>query len=129
MATIAQQIEVIPPTYREVSVQIVAKPVSIGQTGEVIEKIQTLVRNFLDPLKGGRHNKGWDLGKHIYIADIAYILISKIDGLNYIKKITLQKIINEEIKESVTGQEEGWINMEYNALPLPGKITVQIDGF
>lgn len=108
---ILNRIDVVGPGYKRVDVTVKVKPISLGESSIVSDRIKEKLRTFLHPLKGGENGEGWDFGQSIFISKMAAV-IEDIEGVDYVKGIVPEK----------------QILMEPNALPFSGDITVEIEG-
>jgi len=84
----AHQIEVIGPTYLPIDVTATLAPKDPAQTGTVEQDALSALAEFLHPLYGGPDGLGWDLGRSVYVSDIAGVL-GNVDGVDYIEELSL----------------------------------------
>jgi len=108
---VLDRIEVVGPEYETIDLSIKVKPVSVGESNVVIDRIKERLRLFLHPLKGGQKGEGWDFGEDIFISRIA-AATENIPGVDYVKDITPGK----------------QISIKPNALPRAGNIEIIIEG-
>lgn len=121
--TIHNRISVVGPDYVRINADVKVKPSSLEESTIVSDRIKERLETFLHPLKGGLAGNGWDFGQPILISQMAAV-IEDLEGVDYVKKIELEKIKKEKIEEiSVTGQ----ILIEPDTLPCPGDISIEIE--
>jgi hypothetical protein len=125
LMTISDRIKVVGPEYAEINIYVNVKPVFLGESVIVSERIEKRLRNFLHPLRGGLMGKGWDFGQAIVISQMAAV-IEGTEGVDYVKEIMLSKIMPGQKEEKATGIEQ--IAIEQNALPCAGTIDIEIAG-
>ena len=85
---VATVLEVVKPSYVEISVKVTLVRRTVGQTDRVRKEIEERLRRFLHPLVGGRDGKGWQFGRSVYKSDLARI-VEDIPGVEMIDSITL----------------------------------------
>ena len=123
LLTIRDKIEVIGSDYVTINVYVNVKPVSLGESALIVEKIEKRVTTFLHPLTGGMRGEGWDFGQAVVIAQMAAV-IEDIEGVDYVKEIVLIKIVSGNEEETATGIEQLFI--EPDSLACAGTINVEI---
>ncbi|HSS95542.1 MAG TPA: baseplate J/gp47 family protein [Terriglobales bacterium] len=84
----AHTIHVTGPTYLPVDVTAVIAPIDVTMAGEVEQAARAALENFLHPLYGGPGGKGWDLGRDVFISDIAAVL-AEVDGVDFVEELSL----------------------------------------
>lgn len=104
---------VIPPEYVKVSVntEVVIKPKYLKNTVE--EAVKKALKNFLNPIIGGKDGNGWPFGRSVYISEV-YELIEGVEGVDYIESVKLKK--GEEGAE-----QEGDVNIPEYGLTFSGE--------
>ena len=85
MATV---LEVVKPTYLEVSIKVTLVRRTIGQSDRVRREIEERLRRYLHPLAGGKDEKGWPFGRALYKSDIARV-VEDIPGVEMIDAVTI----------------------------------------
>ena len=98
---IAMQKVVILPTgsteqhgrHLPIDVDAVIVPLDPAQAGSVEQRAREAVETFLHPLRGGPEGRGWDLGRDVFLSDIAAVL-ERVAGIDYVKELSL--LINSE---------------------------------
>jgi hypothetical protein len=85
---VATVLEVVKPTYVEVSIKVTLIRRTVGQTDRVRREIEQRLRRYLHPLVGGKDDKGWPFGRSVYKSDLAHI-IEDIPGVELIDAITI----------------------------------------
>jgi Baseplate J-like protein len=81
-------LEVIKPSYLEISIKVTLIRRSVGQSDRVRREIEDRLRRYLHPLVGGRDGKGWPFGRSVYKSDLAHI-VEDIPGVEVIDAITI----------------------------------------
>lgn len=84
----AHQIRVIGPTYLAVDVAATIAPKDPTTAGEVEQSARKALQDFLHPLYGGPGGKGWDLGRDVFLSDIASVL-ADVDGADFVEDLSL----------------------------------------
>ncbi|MSP60330.1 MAG: putative baseplate assembly protein [Myxococcales bacterium] len=81
-------LEVIKPSYIEISIKVTLIRRSVGKTERVRAEIEDRLRRYLNPLQGGRDGKGWPFGRAVYKSDLAHF-VEDIPGVEVIDSITI----------------------------------------
>jgi len=84
----AGRVHVIGPRYMGVDVSAVLVPVSADQAGEVENRVREAIQRFLHPLLGGPNGRGWELGRDVYLSDLAAV-IERVPAVDHVKELTL----------------------------------------
>jgi uncharacterized phage protein gp47/JayE len=84
----AHRIEVIGPTYLPVNVEATLAPKDLTHAGTVEQAARAALEEFLHPLRGGPDGQGWDLGRGVYLSDVAGVLGS-VAGVDFVEELTL----------------------------------------
>jgi uncharacterized phage protein gp47/JayE len=84
----ALQIYVTGPDYLEIDVAATIKPVNPSDAGAVEQRAREEIENFLHPLTGGPEGKGWELGRDVYLSDLAGV-IERVEGVDYVEELAL----------------------------------------
>jgi predicted phage baseplate assembly protein len=84
----SQQIYVTGPDYLDIGVNATIAVIDFGEAGAVEKNARQALEDFLHPLRGGPDGKGWDLGRDVFLSDIA-ALLERVDGVDYVKEIEL----------------------------------------
>jgi hypothetical protein len=84
----ASQIHVTGPDYLAVGVDATIAPIDSTEAGAVEARARQALEEFLHPLRGGPDRKGWELGRDVFLSDIAAVL-ERVDGVDYVKEIDL----------------------------------------
>lgn len=110
------QINVIGPTYFPVDVEATIAPKDQKQAGTVEQAARAALELFLHPLYGGPLGQGWDLGRGVYVSDVASAL-AKVPGLDYVDRLSL----------SVNGQLQGdHVEVADEQIIVAGQITLNM---
>ena len=86
---ITTQLQVIPPSYVEISVKATVIIKAGYNPEQVREKVnKTLTEEFLHPLNGGNQGKGWSFGRTVYKSEV-YKVMDKTFGVDYVENLQL----------------------------------------
>jgi hypothetical protein len=82
-------IHVISPAYVRVNVNATVVPMdTFRDDSQIRDKVLKKLNDFLHPIKGGVDEKGWPIGRSIYLSDV-YNLIENIEGVNYVLRLSI----------------------------------------
>lgn len=82
-------IHVISPSYVRVNVNATVVPMdTFRDDSQIRDKVLKKLNDFLHPIKGGVDEKGWPIGRSIYLSDV-YNLIENIEGVNYVLRLSI----------------------------------------
>ncbi|HMI52382.1 MAG TPA: putative baseplate assembly protein [Candidatus Saccharimonadales bacterium] len=84
----AGQINVIGPSYFPVDVDATIAAKDLKKAGTVEQAARAALEEFLHPLRGGPGGQGWDLGRGVYLSDIATVL-GGVTGVDYVERLSL----------------------------------------
>src|SRR5262249_39335500 len=84
----AHSIEVIGPDYLPVDVTATLAPIDPASAGEVEQAALDALSAFLHPLYGGPGGLGWDLGRGVFLSDVAAVL-GAATGVDYVEDLKL----------------------------------------
>ncbi len=103
-------LEVKGPVYVgfSIHVKVVIANEKVEDTLAIKKKMDSELRSFFHPLKGGSSGYGWPMGRSIYISEI-YYLLEDIDGVDHVEKLLLKDDKGQE-KEKI---KIGDINLPY----------------
>lgn len=82
------QINVIGPTYLAIDIDATLAAKDPTQAGTVEEDARVALESFLNPLTGGPGGAGWDLGRGVFLSDIAGALAG-VSGIDYVQDLSL----------------------------------------
>lgn len=82
------RIHVTGPTYLPVNVDATVAPIDPSQAGAVEKAARSALERFLHPLLGGPSGEGWDLGRDVFLSDIAAEL-ERTEGVDHVEELTL----------------------------------------
>lgn len=82
------RIHVTGPTYLPVGVAASITPVDPSQAGAVEKSVRAALERFLHPVLGGPGGTGWELGRDVYMSDVAAEL-ERVPGVDYIESLDL----------------------------------------
>jgi len=84
----APRITVIGPTFHPVSVNAAVAPRVAGDASVVRDAVSAALAKFFHPLTGGPNGRGWELGRDVWISDVAALLES-IPGVDYVQRLQI----------------------------------------
>jgi len=82
------RIHVTGPAYLPVDVAATIAPVNPSKAGAVERRVREALERFLHPLVGGPGGRGWDLGRDVFLSDVA-AEVERVDGVDYVQELTL----------------------------------------
>jgi hypothetical protein len=81
-------IDVVEPSYREVSISVDVFPEFIDQAVPLEKKVMSVLKEFFHPITGGPDQTGWDFGRYAYESDI-YSKLEGIEGVDHIENLKI----------------------------------------
>ena len=84
----AEQIYVTGPDYLPIEVRATLAPKVPSEAGKVEQRGRQAIEDFLHPLRGGPEGRGWELGRDLYLSDLAAVL-ERVEGLDYVKELAV----------------------------------------
>jgi len=84
----AHHITVTGPTYLAIDVMATIAPKDPTTAGRVEQEARTALSKFLHPLYGGPGGHGWDLGRNVFLSDIAAVL-GGVEGVDFVEELAL----------------------------------------
>jgi hypothetical protein len=84
----AGRVHVIGPDYFAVDVAATMAPATGASPGDVEQRARAALHRFLHPLHGGPQGRGWDLGRDIFMSDVAAVL-EQVPGVDYVEELAL----------------------------------------
>jgi Baseplate J-like protein len=85
---VAHQIYVTGPDYVAIDVEATLVPLDPAEAGVVEQRGREAIETFLHPLRGGPERRGWELGRDVFLSDVAAVL-ERVAGLDYVKELAL----------------------------------------
>ncbi len=112
----AHHIEVTGPAYLPIDVDATLAPRDVSQAGTVEEDARAVIAYFLNPLYGGPDSQGWDLGRGVFLSDVAGVLAG-VRGIDYV----------EELRLSVNGELVGnQVQVPPDQIVVAGQIRLKL---
>jgi predicted phage baseplate assembly protein len=109
-------IRVIGPDYLPIDVTATLAPKDPTQAGTVERAARAALQKFLHPLDGGPGGQGWDLGRNVYLSDIAAVL-GDADGVDFV----------EELFMSVNGAlQDGVVQVPAGKIVVAGELELKL---
>jgi hypothetical protein len=84
----AGQIYVTGPEYLFIDVRVTLVPRDPAEAGVIEARSRVALEEFLHPLIGGPDRSGWELGRDVYMSDIAAVL-ERVEGVDFVKELDL----------------------------------------
>ncbi|MCI0485449.1 MAG: putative baseplate assembly protein, partial [Blastocatellia bacterium] len=84
----AGHINVTGPDYLPVDVDATIAPVDLSEAGAVERAAREALGEFFHPLRGGPEGRGWELGRDVYLSDVASVL-ERVAGVDYVEELAL----------------------------------------
>jgi hypothetical protein len=110
------RIRVIAPDYLPVDVSATIAPAATTAPGDVERRARAAIARFLHPLVGGPQGRGWDLGRDIYLSDLAAVL-EQVDGVDYVEELAL-------LRQGVPFGEQ--VSIDYDRMAVAGTILLTL---
>ena len=84
----AQRIYVTGPDYLPVDVEATIAPIDSAEAGSAGQRAQEALQAFLHPLHGGPDRRGFDLGRDLFLSDVAAVL-ERVPDVDYVEDLAL----------------------------------------
>ena len=78
------------PSFFPVGVETMIVPVDASQAGVVEQSVRAVLEEFLHPLRGGPGGRGWELGRDVYLSDVA-AKIERVEGVDFVEEVMLTR--------------------------------------
>lgn len=85
---IGTRVEVVAPTYLEVTVQANVQSAAGTNRATLQQAIVAAISDFFDPLTGGPNGTGWPFGRDVYRSEIMRV-IDEVPGVDFVSSLTL----------------------------------------
>ena len=85
---IGTRVEVVSPTYLEVTVRAEVKALAGVSKANLAEKIVEALNRFFDPLAGGPDGTGWPFGRDVYRSEVMQV-IDEVAGVDHVASLDL----------------------------------------
>ncbi len=85
---VGTRVEVVGPTYLEVSVRAHVRSLQGANTAALQNAVVAALDRFLDPLVGGPDGSGWPFGRDVYRSEVMRI-IDEVPGVDYVASLEL----------------------------------------
>jgi predicted phage baseplate assembly protein len=104
------------PAYFPVDVTVSIAPLDASEAGLVEQRVRAAIELFLHPLHGGPEGRGWELGRDLYLSDLASA-VEQVEGVDYADDLTL-------LLDSVPQGES--VRVLAGRMVVAGKISVRM---
>jgi hypothetical protein len=81
-------IHVTGPQYFPIDVEVTVVPKIASEAGTVEQRVRRALEDFLHPLRGGPRGNGWELGRDVFLSDVAAV-VENVTGLDFAQEIAL----------------------------------------
>jgi hypothetical protein len=81
-------INVTGPKYFPIDVEVTVVPKIASEAGTIEQRVRKALADFLHPLGGGPRGAGWELGRDVFLSDVAAV-IENVAGVDFAKEIVL----------------------------------------
>ncbi len=85
------KLEVGPPAYQWVDVDVRFRPAVGSVPDDVREAVESKLYAFLNPITGGTDGKGWPFGRDLFLADIMAVLLP-VPGVDFLRSVKLYPV-------------------------------------
>lgn len=85
---VTTRLHVVAPEYQHITLDVYLTLKENTLEKEVIEKAKSIIKEYFDPLIGGKDGKGWPLGRQLYPSEI-YQLLEGLNGVDHVINIKL----------------------------------------
>ena len=123
---ITTKIQVIPPVYGEISIDLSVSISDFSKFSEVKNSLEQKLTQFLDPLNGNVDGKGWDFGQIPCYSDF-FTVINSIEGIESINNLQISLKV-EEKSLSITSDKTTEIKVPPYLLIVPDELNIEIVG-
>jgi uncharacterized phage protein gp47/JayE len=111
-----ERIIVIGPDYFPIDVTATIAPAVSASPGDVERAARDAIARFLHPLKGGPRGRGWDLGRDVFLSDLAAVL-EQVPGVDYVEELAL-------LREGVPAGER--VDIADDRIAVAGTVTLTL---
>ncbi|MBI1742445.1 putative baseplate assembly protein [Candidatus Acetothermia bacterium] len=84
----SSHIYVTGPDYFPIDVAATIAPIDPAEAGAVEKRARDALEEFLHPLRGGPDKRGWELGRDVFLSDVASVL-ERVEGVDYVEEVSL----------------------------------------
>ncbi|HUS09300.1 MAG TPA: putative baseplate assembly protein [Pyrinomonadaceae bacterium] len=91
----AHRIYVTAPTYLAIDIDTTVVPIDPAEAGLVEQRMVESMAAFFHPLTGGPEGQGWELGRDVFLSDVASVL-ERVAGVDYLKDLRL--LLNSQLQ-------------------------------
>jgi uncharacterized phage protein gp47/JayE len=88
------------PDYLPIDVDTTVVPIDVDESGLVGQRVKERLLAFFHPLTGGPDGVGWDMGRDVYLSDVASILerVAGVDHLNDLSLLLDSQLQGESVR-------------------------------
>jgi hypothetical protein len=110
------RITIAGPNYEPLDLTLTVTPISASQAGAMESSVRSAVGEFLHPIRGGPDGRGWDLGRDVFLSDVAAV-VEAVPGVDYVEEIEL-------LRENVPQGES--FAVASGSIVVAGTITIKL---
>jgi len=109
-------VHVTRPRYRDLAIKVVLVRQPSFSAETVKSEVQFRIKEFLDPLVGGKNKKGWQFGRQVSKIDI-YHVVEAVPGVEFVEKVAITDMNNNIALD--------FVRLEEDELPYAMKVDVE----
>jgi hypothetical protein len=111
-----ERILVVGPDYFPIDVTATLAPAATASPGDVERDARDAIARFLHPLRGGPRGRGWDLGRDVFLSDLAAVL-EQVAGVDHVEELAL-------LREGVPAGER--VAIADDRIAVAGTVTLSL---
>lgn len=99
-------VHVVGPQSVPVDIEATLVTLPDSEPGELLPRVATALRAFLDPLHGGEQRAGWPFGRNVFVSEI-YQLLDQLPGVDYVTEVALASDDSARLIHNAQGKQIG----------------------
>lgn len=99
-------VHVLGPQSVPVDIEATLVTLPDSEPGELLPRVATALRAFLDPLHGGEQQTGWPFGRNVFVSEI-YQLLDQLPGVDHVTEVELASDDSARLIHHVQGKQIG----------------------
>ena len=76
------------PEYFPIDIEVTVVPKIASEAGTIEKRVRAALEEFLHPLRGGPRGNGWELGRDVFLSDVASV-VESVPGADFAQEIVL----------------------------------------
>jgi predicted phage baseplate assembly protein len=117
---VGTRVEVVGPTYTQVTVQARVHPCRGVNAAALRQRIVDRIHQFFDPLKGGPDGEGWPFGRDVYRSEVLQV-IDEVEGTDHVLSLRLREGENGDACGNVCVPPTGLIESGPHLIEVEGE--------